>query len=206
MRNRFSPGKYSISASDLSNSWATLSTRSTDFSIEAQQPRDASAKHTLPTFATQIPPEAIPTLDEIRQRQLEHDLHITASLDNVNQRTELLRQVFRRDTVREGEMPLGDRREPDALNGEEQRLTSETAANVISTASSVEAYLFSVMPKTTTVLVNNIAAATGDSEIRDFFTFWFVSSLLFGNPYESKLMHIYIAAQSLILKSNPRIN
>lgn len=98
-------------------------------------------------------------------------------------------------------MPLGDRREPDALNGEEQRLTSETAANVISTASSVEAYLFSAMPKTTTVLVNNIAAATGDSEIRDFFNFWFVSSLLFENPYESKLMHIYIAAQSLILKS-----
>jgi hypothetical protein len=28
---------------------------------------------------------------------------------------------------------------------------------------------------TTTVNVKNIAAATGDSEVKDFFSFWFVS-------------------------------
>ncbi|KAM0513483.1 hypothetical protein ACHAPE_007745 [Trichoderma viride] len=115
-------------------------------------------------------------LDNARQRQLEYDLHAISPRLKKYQREERRRQPWQLNAVRKGEVPLGDRREPDALiEGEQtpvrpETSTSKKAANISSLAFSFES-LFSTKPTTTAVVANNIAAATTDSEIKNFFSF-----------------------------------
>lgn len=120
-------------------------------------------------------------LDSARQRQLEYDLHATSPRLKKYQREKRRHQLWQRNAIGKDEIPISDDdMERVALIEAEQKLvrpersTSEKAANVIPPASSfIFSSSFVTMPETTTVLVNNIPIATTDSEIKNFFSFWF---------------------------------
>lgn len=119
LRNGYSASRQSAPTSNL-NPWATISTRSTESSIEAQQPRATFTESAPPTSAPQPPATTASRFEQNRERQRQLELH---------------------NAGREGDMPRRATRAPAAFTREKQTLVrprSDSTTNASSPTPSVE--------------------------------------------------------------------
>lgn len=96
LKNRYSPSRQSTPTPNL-NPWATVSTRSTQFSVEAQQPRATSTKSAPPIPAPPPPANYTSRFEQNRERQRQLEISITDRDGRIYHRDERAPVAFIRE-------------------------------------------------------------------------------------------------------------
>lgn len=96
LKNRYSPSRQSTPTPNL-NPWATVSTRSTQFSVEAQQLRATSTKSAPPIPAPPPPANYTSRFEQNRERQRQLEMSITDRDGRIYHRDERAPVAFIRE-------------------------------------------------------------------------------------------------------------